>query len=65
MVHRFSRLALWAWLAVLLAGLGPRSVEAQFPQTCSSNPCIVDMSSSTYVVNNQWDTGTASGSASG
>jgi glycosyl hydrolase family 12 len=62
--RRFGRVALWVLLAALLIGLGPSSVEAQFPQTCSSTRCIIDMSSSTYVIDNQWDIGTASGTQS-
>ena len=56
-------------LAVILTGSTAPVAEApaQYPQTCSSNWCIVDIPDtppSTYVMNNQWNTRGAHGSQS-
>jgi Glycosyl hydrolase family 12 len=64
MARRFSCAALWVVLAVLLSGPGVPFAEAQLPQTCAYHPCIIDMSSSTYVMNNLWNTGGATGTQS-
>src|SRR5262245_46505280 len=61
MVRPLRCIAKWIVIAALLIGGAVSSAEAQ---TCSSNWCTVDMSGSTYVVNNEWDIGTASGSQS-
>jgi hypothetical protein len=65
MVHRLSCVAPWLLLlTAVLTGLGASLAEAQFPQTCLTNWCTIDMSSSTYVYNNQWNTRGARGSQS-
>src|SRR5262249_7740325 len=66
MVRQIACVVLWVLLLVAFILSGPTvpSAEAQFPQTCSYNPCIIDMSPSTYVIDNQWNVGTATGSQS-
>jgi hypothetical protein len=64
MVAPLHCLVLWSVLATLLIGPVVSPSEAQSPQTCSVDRCVVDMSSSTYVVDNLWNMAGASGTQS-
>ena len=65
MIRCVSGVVFWLLLvAGLLTGPGASLAEAQFPQTCSWNGCPIDMSASTYAVNNLWNKRKARGSQS-
>jgi Glycosyl hydrolase family 12 len=63
MVPRIVYAALWSLLWMLLNLLLIAAPPAD-ATTCSVNGCSLDMSSSTYVLNNEWNLGSATGSQS-
>lgn len=62
--HTLGPLTVLIALAALLWLGSVEGASAQFPQTCSVKGCLIDMSPSVYVLNNHWNTGTASGGQS-